>query len=299
MDFKYLSCFVMVAQQGSFSKAADLLCLSQPAVSSNIHKLEAELEIILFNRTNKGIKMTPGGILFYRYAMEILNMCERTEQAIKEHKNSIAGFLDLYSSTIPGQYLLPRILKQFAKRYPDVQFSIRHKDSREVVDHVLSGNINIGFVGAKYDCSLLEYIDFYHDRLVMIASPEKKFCQPKLDFNSLKGEAFILREEGSGTRLLVENALKKKGLDWSIFKNKTISDSMETIVKMVELNMGLSFISEVAVDRHVKMGLLQKYDISDLDLTRCFSLVYCKNRCLSPTEERFKEFVSTWNNNHI
>lgn len=294
MEFNQVKIFVAVAQNKSFSKAADMLFISQPSVTSNVQKLENELGVRLFNRKSKNISLTEGGILFYRYAVELVNIYAQAQYSLDRYKKDIEGILEIYASTIPEQYLLPYIVKAFKKEYPLVLFSIRHKDSREVLDEILSGRINFGFVGAKCTSEVLEYIDFYDDKLVLITSPQKEFNTQTVSIERLKGEDILLREEGSGTRLLFENALKEKNLDMTMFGSQTINDSLEVIKRMVSLDLGIGLVSEIAVKREVEFGLLKHYEIENLDLKRKFSLVYCKNRCLSPVEEKFKDFVTHW-----
>ncbi|NLY37118.1 MAG: LysR family transcriptional regulator [Tissierellia bacterium] len=293
MEFKQLECFVAVAKQRSFSKAADILFLSQPAITSNIQKLEKEFGMILFDR-GKDVALTKGGMEFYPYAVEMLNIREKAQLAIDQHKNKIEGLLEIYTSTIPEQYLLPHIIKGFKEVYPQVHFSIRHKDSQEVIEEILSGITNFGFIGAKYSYEGIKYIDFFADKLVLIASPEKSFSGHTLDIQSLMGEEIILREEGSGTRKLIESGLASHKLDLNIFRSRTINYSLEAIKSMVALDIGISFASEVSVRREVAMGRLKQYEIKDLELTRDFSLAYCSNRYLSPVEEKFMEFVAAW-----
>ena len=294
MEFKQVECFIAVARKKSFSKAADMLFMSQPAITSNVQKLEKELGVTLIDRKSKNISLTDAGKIYYRYAVEMINISAQAEYSLCEYKESMEGVLEICASTIPGQYLLPYIVKAFKEAYPRVLFSIRHKDSKEAVEEILSGRINFGFIGAKFSSETLEYIDFYDDRLVLISSPKKMFATDFVSIKSLMGEDIVLREEGSGTRLLIENALRKKKLDISIFRSQTIDDSLEAIKKMVELNVGISFVSDVAVRNEVAAGKLKKYEIEDLDFNRHFSLVYCNNRCLSPIEEKFKDFVASW-----
>ncbi|OLS02784.1 selenium metabolism-associated LysR family transcriptional regulator [Tissierella creatinophila] len=293
MEFKQVECFVAVARENSFSKAADVLFLSQPAITSNIQKLERELGMVLFDR-NKNITLTKGGVKFFPYAVEILNIRDKAEIAISQHKNNIEGVLEICASTIPEQYLLPHIIKAFKEVYPQVHFSIRHKDSKEVIEGILSGMTNFGFIGAKYSHEGIKYIDFFQDKLVLITSPEKTFATDPISIQSLIGEEIVLREEGSGTRQLIENALKEKKLNLNIFRSQTINYSMEAIKKMVALNVGISFASDVSVKCEVASGRLKQYEVEDLNLNRAFSLVYCNNRYLSPAEEKFKEFVAKW-----
>jgi DNA-binding transcriptional LysR family regulator len=292
MEFNQVKIFVAVAQKKSFSKAADMLFISQPAVTSNVKKLEDELGVTLFNRKSKNISLTEGGQLFYRYAVELMNLYAKAEFSLSGYKKNIEGTLEIYASTIPNQYLLPYIVKAFKEEYPLIGFTIRHKASGEVLEEILSGSINFGFVGAKCYSDVLEYIDFYDDRLVLITSPEKEFSIDPIKISSLVGEDILLREEGSGTRLLFEKALKENKLDVSMFGSQTLNDSLEAIKNMVALGVGISMVPYISVKQEVASGQLRKYEIGDLDLKRSFSLVYCKNRCLSPIEEKFKNFIS-------
>lgn len=294
LEFKQLECFITVAREKSFSKAAEIMYLSQPSVTSKLQKLERELGIKLLNRKNKNISLTEGGEIFYRYATELINLCAKAENSICEYKKNIEGVLTICASSIPEQYLLPYIVKSFKEKYPQVIFSIRHKDSKEVADEILAGTINFGFVGAKYLSEALEYIDFFDDKLVLVTSNDMKLEGKQVTVDRLFGKDIVIREEGSGTRLLIENALKEKDLDLSIFNSQTINESMEAVKKMVALGVGISFISEIAVKDEVATGQLVSYDIEGLKLYRHFSLAYSKNRCLSPIEEKFKEFVRNW-----
>lgn len=297
MEFKQLECFLAVARKKSFSKAADVLFLSQPAITSNIQKLERELGTILFHR-NKSIILTKSGLEFFPYALEIINLRDKAKLELSQNQENIEGVLEICASTIPAQYLLPHIIKGFKELYPQVLFYIHHKDSREVVEEILSGITDFGFIGAKYPYEGIEYIDFFEDEMVLIASPKKEFPS-SINIEDLKGQEIILREEGSGTRGLIEKALKRKKLNLKIFQSQTISYSMEAIKKMVSLDIGISFASNISVKNEVASGILRQYKIEDLDLTRDFSLAYCNNRYLSPVEEKFKEFVTSWNWNNI
>ena len=294
MEFNQVESFVAVVQNKSFSKAAEVLYVSQPTVTSNVQKLESNLGLSLINRKTKNIALTKGGEIFYRYAIELINVCAKAEQSFNGYKDKMEGTLDVYASTIPEQYIVPYIIRDFRKEFPSVRFSVRHKDSEAVLEEILLGAINFGFVGAKSMSDNIEYIDFYNDRLVLIASPDKKVVKNPVSVESLVGENILLREEGSGTRQLLVNALKKRNLDLNIFGLQMTHESLETIKRLVILGEGISFISEIAVKREVESGELKQYEVQDLDFTRSFSLAYINNRCLSPLEEKFKAYICNW-----
>lgn len=298
MEFNQLESFINVVNLKSFSKAAEKMFLTQPAITNNIQNLEKELGTVLLNRKNKKITVTEAGEILYRYANDLINMRDTARYKINKFKGKVEGNLEISASSIPEQYVLPYIIKEFADVFPNITITINHKDSKQVVEDVLKGYTNYGIVGAKYESKFLEYINFYEDNLIAIVPNNKKYTwnsYEQLDINFLMKEKIILREEGSGTRLIIENALKNKGIDLDSLNVISSIESNETIKKMVELGLGISFISEMAVKNEIELGLIKPYIIKGLDLKRNFYFVYYKNRYLSPIAEEFKDFLVNWN----
>lgn len=294
MEIKQVESFVAVARQKSFSKAAQELYLSQPAVTSNVQKLEQELGLILINRKGKTLSLTSAGELFFRYGVELINLCAKAQDALGHYKEATEGVLELCVSTIPGQYLLPQLIQAFRQTYPRVQYVIRYRDSREVAQAIMEGHHNVGFIGAKYPSAALNYLEVFKDHMVLIASPEKHFPEGPLQIEALTGENLVIREQGSGTRRLVERALKERKLDINFFGTTTLCDSLEGLKNMVSMGLGISLVSQVAIRKEVELGLLKTWPVADLELTRSFSLVSTSQRCLSPIEEKFLAFAADW-----
>ena len=153
MEFNQLESFISVVKHKSFSKAARELFLTQPSISNNIQNLEKELGAVLLDRKGKTIALTDSGKIFYRYALELINTREQAIHSIKDHLNKIEGKIELKASSIPEQYILPYIIKDFTKIYPKVTFSIIHKNSMDIIDDILIGKESFGIVGIK--CCLL------------------------------------------------------------------------------------------------------------------------------------------------
>ena len=137
-------------------------------------------------------------------------------------------------------------------------------------------------------------MDVCEDRLVLITAPDKTFPQNPLMLEGLAGEDLVIREQGSGTRRLVERALKEKDMDLSFFGKQTCCDSLEGLKNMVSMSLGISLVSQVAVRKEVELGLLKTWTIVDLELIRSFSLVSTSQRCLSPIEARFLALAARW-----
>ncbi len=299
MEFNQLESFISVVKNNSFSYAARELYTTQPTVSNNIKNLEKELNTTLMDRTSKTITLTDSGKIFYKYAVELINIRDKAKFTISEHSGKVEGEIEICASSIPEEYVLPYIINDFSKVYPKVSFSVTHKNSKNVIDDIIEGKINFGIVGAKYNSELLKYIDFYEDELILcVPNNEKYTCSNNeyLDINNLYFEKFIFRKSGSGTRKLIEQKLLEKCIEVDNLNIVSYVDSNEMIKKMIELNLGISFISQIAVKNEVDLGLVKALNIKDLNLKRNFYFVHSKKRTLSPLVEAFKNYIINYKN---
>ena len=297
MEFNQLESFLNVVKYKSFSKAAKELYLTQPTISNNIQNLEKELKTTLLDRKSKTITLTDSGKAFYKYAAELINIRDQAKFDIMRQYDKIEGKIEINASSIPEQYILPYIIKDFTKKYPQVSFSVTHKNSKDIVDDIFKGKQNFGIVGAKYCSRMLEYIDFYEDELVLAVPNNDSYpmsIDKPLDMNILFSEKFIFRKKGSGTRLLVEQRLLDKGISLDDLNIVSLIDSNEMIKKMIELELGVSFISKLSIKNEIDLELIKPFRVKGLSLKRNFYFVYCKNRTLSPIAEVFKEFLINW-----
>lgn len=290
MDFKQIECFVEVVRRKSFSKAAESLYMSQPAVTSNIQKLEQELGCELVERGGRGALPTAQGEIMLKYALELLKLRSSAYNEIKEKSDFEGKKLELCASSIPEEYLLPGYLNEFKNIKPLVKCAIYHGDSKEVLDMIVSGRVNIGFSGTMLEREDLRYEVIAEDAQVMIAAPDANYPDD-IKLLDLVHENIILREDGSGTRKFFEDALKKLGSDILNFSSITVSSSQNAIKRMVEAGLGISFMSEIAVLNEIKQGSLKAYYVEDLYIKRNFYFVYTTMRHLSPAEEAFKDMV--------
>ncbi len=291
MEFKHLECFIKVIDKKSFSKASESLYISQSAVSNNIQKLESYLKVKLINRNGREISMTEEGKILYSYAKELLKLREKALSELNAKKHLASESIAINSSTIPAQYILPKIIRAFKKDYPSINVELGINSSREVALDILSGRINIGFVGSEYKNKMLEYIDFYHDELVLISPKDWKFSSESISINELKNQDLIIREDGSGTRRILEQELLKNGKNLSYFQSISEFEDNQAIKKMVELGGGIAFVSKLDIKNELELGLLNAYRVKDLRLKRKFKMVYAKDRHFSPIEIAFKDFV--------
>lgn len=298
MEFNQLESFISVVKHKSFSKAAKELYLTQPTISNNIQNLEKELSTILLDRKSKTITLTHSGLTLYKFAVELINIRDKAKISITQQSDTVEGQIEINASSIPEQYVLPYIIKDFTEKYPGISFSVTNKNSKQIVDDILTGKENIGIVGAKYSSRMLEYIDFYEDELVLAVPNNKKFASinhEPIDIDILFSEKFIFRKEGSGTRLLIEHSLSDKGINLDDLNIVSLIDSDKTIKKMIELELGVSFLSKISIKNEMDLNLIKPVTIKGLDLKRSFYFVYSKDRTLSPIAEIFKNFLLNWN----
>ncbi len=294
LDLRQLETFIQVANSKSFSRAAEKLFITQPTVTNHIQNLERELGTLLINRSGKNISLTDAGSLLYRYAINIVNSCEMAKFDLASYKGRIQGHISIYSSSVPRKYILPDIMHNFLNNYPDVSFTLADNDSKNVTNSILEGDTDFGIVGAKYSSNNLNYINLMEDRLLLITPNNSNYPKPNfstISLSSVLKDRFILREEGSGTRDLLEEELIKNGISIKNLDVVAYIEDTETIKELVTLGTGVSFISEKAVNEDIKLERYKAYYIEDFNFARQFYFVYHNKRQLSPLNETFKNFV--------
>ncbi|MCX7883635.1 MAG: selenium metabolism-associated LysR family transcriptional regulator [Caloramator sp.] len=291
MDFKQIEAFVNVAKYKSFSKAAEAIFLSQPTVSAHIASLEQELGVILFDRSSKEIRLTQAGAIFLDYAINLTNVRNTAIARLSELGTKITGNLTIASSTTPCRFLLPQLLKTFYDKYPNVNYDIKEESTKEVVDMILLGNADVGIVGEIIKDTKLTYSKVYEDRLVLISSTSLPDVVP---IDTLLSQRFILRERGSATRSVFENALSKLGIEIDKIKIFAEVSSLEAVLQFVKAGAGISVVSEIACKDYIQTGFLSKHTIKDVNITRGIYVVTHNKRPLSPVAKEFLKHIETF-----
>lgn len=292
MDFRQLESFIAIAKNKSFSKAAKELYLTQPTISNHIQALEKEIGTSLLNRSNRDITLTKAGEIFYDYANKILNLKKNAQYSMGEFVGKIEGTIEISASTIPEQYIVPKIIREFNKIYPEVNYKINHGDSLQIIENIKSSKIDYGFTGTYLKDSDLNYIPIIEDKLVLI-TPKAYISSSSssLMIEQVMQVPLILREEGSGTLNLFNKELKKNKIKSDSFNVIAFAENTQTIKTMVEEGLGCSIISSKAIEKEKSLDLFDIYDIEDLNLIRSFYFVHSKDRILAPLEESFIDFI--------
>ena len=292
MNLKQLEAFVQVSESGSFSKAAKELFLTQPTISAHISSLEKELNVRLFIRNTKEVSLSDDGKDLYRYAKQITDLEKAIEERFYMDSDDGKHVITIAASTIPAQYLLPKVLMCYRERYPKEQIKIMETDSSEVVTQVVDHMVDVGFTGTVLEKKHCKYIPFYKDELAVITpdTPEYRILkeQNRDDIDWIKRKPLILREEGSGTRKEAEKQLKNAGISMETLDIVASIANQETIKKSVKQVMGITVLSRLAAED--EDGLLI-FPIPGADEGRDINLVYNKNYQTTRSADRFIRIV--------
>ena len=294
MEFKQIEAFVNVVKYKSFSKAADACFLTQPTISAHISTLEKELGVPLLDRNGRGAVPTGQGKIFYKYAAAMLNTREKASMAIQGYGKDMRGVLEIQSSAVPGEYMLPGLLAEFHERYPGVRYYVMQSDSEEVSRNIMAGKGELGFAGSVED-SALTYQALLEDELVVIAPAGGKLggiAGDEIAAEDFMDEPVILREQGSGTRREFENYIAGLGIRQRSMNVVARLSSLEAIKQAVKRGMGSAVISRLAAEDLSGCPEVRIFRISGLQMNRMFYLVHNKSITLSPIAETFRGFVT-------
>lgn len=289
MEFKQLQSFVEVVNCQSFTKAADKLFISQPTVSAHITQLEDELNVKLISRTTKAISLTTKGSEVYDYAVKILGLKTRMLEACSLQPKNI---IHIGASTIPSAYILPGILQEFGSITPDTYFSIHQSDSQGIIDGLKEGLFDIGMVGMKPNDDEVQCIPFCQDNMVIITPVNDHFLELKYQNNytvrDLLNEPIIMRETGSGSKKTADMFLEKLGLQEKDINIVARINDQEAIKNMVVSGLGISIISELAVNNLLAEKRVLGFPLDKKHSGRQIYLIYRKNYTL---DNHLKDFI--------
>ncbi len=269
----YFQTFITAAKTRSFSKAAKKLNVTQGTVSNHISSLEQYFDAQLFLRTPDGVELTLEGEILYNKAEIILNHICDTKQSIRILHEHPEGTIRMAASTTPGEHIIPGLIREYSKSYPDVDFDIQITDSEKCFKLLENGEVDVISVGSlcskKYDSVVIGM-----DRLVLIVPPNHPFASKKyVQLIDIFKEDYIDREEGSGTRDVVINGLKEMGYSYEDLNVVMRLGSNSSIITAVSEGYGISIISEIPAKKAEEAGLVKIVPIKDFDLTRYLYLI--------------------------
>lgn len=281
--------FCLVVDEGSISQAARLSYVSQPAVTRQIHQLENYYGALLFDRTDGTMKVTEAGKMLYPYAKTIVHDFKRSKEVIKQAMGEYEITLHLGASFTIGEYLLPSLLGRFKKEIPEMKVTLTIKNTPNVLEDLANDVIDLALVEGLVENESLLVEKFADDELILICSPEHPWAG-KVQVDELLNERMIMRESGSGTRLVVENILRKHGILEKINGYMELG-STQAIKGAVEAGLGISILPRLTVAREIDLGVLKEVDIEGVTIKRNLWLVKKHQRFHKIGVTKFLDFI--------
>jgi DNA-binding transcriptional LysR family regulator len=292
MDYWQLKVYCKVVETKSFSKAGRLVHLSQPTVSSHIKELEDHFNCRLIDRLPKEAVPTKAGVLLYTYACRLLALTDETESALAAYQGKIQGRMIIGASTIPGVYLLPRVIGSFSQRYPAVTAVLNIADTEKTLEAVLSGAVEIGVVGAATSDPLLEQEALVEDQLALVVAADHKWARrTSVPLAKVAREPFIVRERGSGTLESMRRAFEDNGLKMENLKVVAEMGNTPAVIQAIKSRAGVSVLSTTAVAEDIANGALKAVAIDGLNIRRFLYLTRLRRRTPSPLVRVFTLFL--------
>jgi LysR family transcriptional regulator, low CO2-responsive transcriptional regulator len=254
MDFNRLLVFHTVTRRLSFSQAADELYTSQPNVSRQIAKLESELGLPLFQRVGNKVALTDAGRLVEDYAQRTLELTDSLQRSLNELKGLERGYLRLAAGSTSGLYLLPRAVAGFQALHPGVEITLHVANSQAALDLVLRSQADLAFIETTTSAPAVQMQPYARDELLLVAAPSHPLATggpPAVQ--DLAQATLLLREPGSGTRQVTEQALQRRQVTP---EHVQVVNHSEAIKQMVMAGMGVSFLSQRAAGPDIERSLL-------------------------------------------
>ncbi len=293
MELHYLEIFNTVAKCMSFKKASEVLHISQPALSIQVKKLEAQTDLKLFYKIGNQIYLSESGNMLFEYTKKIFDIVEEMENNISSHSEFIGGTINLGGSNTPGTYILPAVIGEMTKLYPTVTVNLHIANTSEITMLIENGALDIAINGG--DCDYINRIcveKLLNDRLVMVASPKNSiFEKDVIDIDDLSEESFVVHETTSQLYSCFRIFIEEYGIPENV---SMYLGSIDAIKHAVMANLGISIMPYYAVKFEIEMGLVKEIDIGRGIFAYPYNLIYNRNKSLSLTAQKFVELLKNF-----
>jgi DNA-binding transcriptional LysR family regulator len=284
MDLFQLEVFVTVAREGSFSRAAEKLYRTQPAVSQAIRKLENELGEALFDRSSRDGHLTDAGQVLHEYAQKLLNLRGEAAGALVELREARAGKLLIAANEYTCLYLLP-VLAQYRRLYPGVKVIVQRSLASRIPQNLLEHNVELGVLSFNPEDPLLRSIVVYRDELAFVVYPRHTLARARqVTIKQLGMESFVAHHVPSTFRAKVIQAFKRRRTPLNMDAELP---TIEAIKKFVMMENGVALVPAICVESELQRGDLVRIPVRDLRLERRLRLVYRKSASLSHAAHAF------------
>ncbi len=289
MNLHLLRLFATVAEQGSFSRAASLLYISQPAISKGVQELERQLGTALLDRSGRGVALTEAGTTLFQHAQQLFAVERAAETALEQLEGLERGQLAIGASSTIGIYLLPPLLGRFRQRYPGIRLFLDIGNTQQIGERLRTVPLDAVFVEGPVDLPHTDVTPWRDDTLVVIAAPDHWLVgQRNVPIHAALAEPFVLREQGSGTRAIIEQTLRSRNVALKIVMEL---GSTEAIKQVVSAGLGLAIVSEATIALELLAGRLAILDVPELTLGRVLTQLHVVGRPPSRALQAFEALL--------
>lgn len=291
MDIAKIESFLTLAKTQHFAKAADRLYISQPALSKRIHALENELGVPLFHRMGNQTFLTIQGEAFKSYAEEIVSTYNSAKEYIKQIETLEHGTLNFGATNFIGVYMLPAIIAKFRKRYPNVTINMVIQSSQNILEMLHKNQLEFVFLSNYIIDEPESYVieHYWQDELKLIVGNQHPlFHQKSCSLFDVKNDLYITKKKNSSQYKFLNQIFQQYHFD---FPNKLFISTQDAIKETVVNNVGVSIMSELAVEREVNAGYIGTLDFKETKILRDIQYVYIKNKYLTPAAKAFLELL--------
>ncbi len=292
MNLYHLKTFYFTAKYKSLTKAAEFLCITQPAVTKQIKQLQSHYNLKFLDIIGKKVILTDAGLNLYTIAERIFDMESQAEEAIKDFQEYNKGKISILASESFGSYHIPYIIRDFKQTRPEISISIQTATNKDIIESISELKEDIGFISAPVQNPKISVHEILEDEIVLVASPNCKFTSTQeLNLLDLEGKEIIMHEQGSVIRKVVDAFLKKNKIDMCM--KYEISNS-EAIKKLVENNMGIAFLTKSIVHKEIKSGELVAIPVPDKNFRRKYYMIYHSEKYFSKPLKDFRDLIMRW-----
>lgn len=287
LDFR-VNTFIELCRTKNYTKTAENLHMTQPAVTQHIKYLEEFYKCKLFNYNKKVLTITEQGKMLYKYLLTLSSDERKMQEEILE-VSCLKRTLNFGATLTIGEYAMPKIIEGLSRKFPDININFKIRDTKELLDDLQNGKIEFALVEGYFEKTDYESYVFTKEKFVGICSSKNSLANQKCSFEDLLDKRLILREEGSGSRDIFEKILYDNNLSIKNFKNKYEIENINVIKELVKKDVGISFIYKKAVEKEIESEKISIIDIKNNDEEREFNFVFLKN---SFHKKEYKEWYN-------
>lgn len=295
MKLTLLKTFIRVVETRNLSRTAEELNISQPAVSKQIQALEDMYGVMLLERSGRRLKTTEAGELLYNSAIEVVKTLEKTDRLMEELLENRRGKIFLGASSIPGQYILPRCIKEFKEEYPNVTISMEVSDTERIFNKIMEREIDVGVIGSWINSRKVEGFPWLEEELMIAVPRDHRLGKQKtVKLENVSGERWVIRERGSGTRMAMEAVLAQANMKIDDLNVQAELGSTSAVLAAVEAGMGITMVSSLALAKSGTSGLTA-LKLDGVEARRKFYVIYPRQKNRRITVNNFIEFLKRYN----